>query len=238
MQKHIAQIKDQSFVKRTVYKYKVTYKKNLNQELCRYKYLNCKALCPDHVILLAFKLHTHRSCLRKPLSFVNTEICWNVLISDWTWCCYCYVSECRWPCPGQRRASWETRFQPVSCSRVRVILKHVQGHELTLWSLPSDANISSACRGILRILWNPEVHYHIHNSPSHVPEPHQCSPYHRPISWRYISILSSPLRLGLRSALFPSSFPTKAFYATRSLYFCWLKCFHRDLNEFCTFLDN
>ena len=141
-------------------------------------------------------------------------------------CCYCYVSECRWPCPGQRRAWWKTRYHPVSCSRVQVNLKHVQGHELTLWSLPSDANVSSACQGIPRILWNPKVHYHIHNSPSHVPEPDQCSPFHRPISWRYISILSSPLRLGLPIALFPSSFPTKTLNATRSLYFwqifCWL----------------
>ena len=117
------------------------------------------AVWPDHVTLRALELHNHRNCLCKLLSFVNTEICRNVWISDWTWRCYCNVRMCRWQCPEQRRASWKTRLQLVSCcSRVQVILKHVQGHELTLWSLPSDANISSACQGIPRILYNPKVH--------------------------------------------------------------------------------
>jgi len=105
-----------------------------------------------------------------------------------------------------------------------MILKHVQGHELTLWSLPSDANISSAYKGIPRILWNLKVHYHIYNSPSHVPEADEYSPYPRPRSWRYIPVSSSPLRLDLPSVLFPSIFPTKTLYSTRSLYFWQIFC--------------
>jgi hypothetical protein len=43
-------------------------------------------------------------------------------------------------------------------------------------------------------------------------EPAQCNPYH-PISLRFILILSTHLRLGLHSGLFPSGFPTSILYA-------------------------
>ena len=39
------------------------------------------------------------------------------------------------------------------------------------------------------------------------------SPYPQPTSWRSILILSTHLRLGLRSGLFPSGFPTRNLYA-------------------------
>jgi hypothetical protein len=43
-------------------------------------------------------------------------------------------------------------------------------------------------------------------------EPARSNPYTHPTSWRAILILSSHLRLGLSSALFPSGFPTNTPY--------------------------
>ena len=64
---------------------------------------------------------------------------------------------------------------------------------------------------IPRILWKPKVRYHIHKRPVTCPflDPHHSSPFHHPTSWRSILILSSHLRLGLPSGLFPSRLPTK-----------------------------
>ena len=64
-------------------------------------------------------------------------------------------------------------------------------------------------------LWNPKVHYRTHKRPPPVlswASPIQ-STYPHPTSWRSILILSTHLRLGLPSGLFPSGFPTKTLYA-------------------------
>jgi hypothetical protein len=73
-----------------------------------------------------------------------------------------------------------------------------------------EANRSSAGQEIPRVLWNPKVHYRIHNSPPPVPILSHINTVHapHPTSWRSILILSH-LRLGLPSGLLPSGLPTK-----------------------------
>ena len=74
-----------------------------------------------------------------------------------------------------------------------------------------EANRFSANQEIPRILWNPKVYYRINKCLPPVPIPSQHDPVHdpHPNSWRSILILSSYLRLGYQSGLFPSDFPTK-----------------------------
>ena len=77
-----------------------------------------------------------------------------------------------------------------------------------------EANRFSASEEVPCILWNLKVHYRSHKCPPPVPIQSQLDPVHTPpsTSWRSISILSSHLRLGLPSCLFPSGFPIKTLY--------------------------
>ena len=72
----------------------------------------------------------------------------------------------------------------------------------------SEAKRISVTQEILRILWNPKIHYRFHKYPPPVPAPvpNQIDLAHAPPSpsWRSILILSSHLRLSLPSGLFPS----------------------------------
>ena len=71
-----------------------------------------------------------------------------------------------------------------------------------------EANRLSASQEIPRILWNPRAHYRIYKCPPPVPILNQINPVHatHPTSCRSILVLSSHLRLGLPSGLFPSAF--------------------------------
>jgi len=93
-------------------------------------------------------------------------------------------------------------------------------------SLSWEANRFSASQEIPSILWNPKIHHRINKCPPPVLILRQFNPVHNLTftSWRYILILSSHLRLGLPSGLFPSDFPTKMLYTpllspTRATYF-------------------
>jgi hypothetical protein len=70
-----------------------------------------------------------------------------------------------------------------------------------------EANRFVASQEIPCILLNPKVHYRNHNCPLPVCILNQPNPFHTPrprlTYWRYIQILSSHLRLGLPSGLFP-----------------------------------
>ena len=77
-----------------------------------------------------------------------------------------------------------------------------------------EANRFAASQAIPHILWNPKVHYGIHNSPPPVPILSQLDPGHTPTS-HFLKIplnIIPHLRLGLPSGLSPSSFPIKTLY--------------------------
>ena len=75
-----------------------------------------------------------------------------------------------------------------------------------------EANWSAASQEIPCILWNPKVHHRTHMRMPPVPILSQLHPVHTTTSRRSILILSSHLRLGLRSGLLPSGFPNKTLY--------------------------
>jgi hypothetical protein len=76
-----------------------------------------------------------------------------------------------------------------------------------------EATRLAANQEILRILWNPKVHYLIHNCPSPVSILSQFNPIHtpHPTSLRSALILSSHLRLSLPIGPFPQVFRPKPF---------------------------
>jgi hypothetical protein len=82
-------------------------------------------------------------------------------------------------------------------------------HSLTEPSPSWEAANCAATQELPSILWNPKVHYRIHKRPLLVPIMSQINP----ISLRSILILSTHIRLGLHSVLFPSGFPTNILYA-------------------------
>ena len=81
-----------------------------------------------------------------------------------------------------------------------------------------ETNWFAASQEIPRISRNPKVHYRTHKRPPPVPILGQPNPVHIPKSHllEYILILSTHLRLGLPSGLFPSGFPTKTLYTSLS----------------------
>ena len=101
-----------------------------------------------------------------------------------------------------------------------------------------EANRFSTSQEIPHNLCNPKVHYRIFKSPPSLPIMSHINPVHapHPISWRSFLILSSHFRLGLRSGLILSGFPTKTLYV--SLLSACMCCMFRLSNKTLRILRN
>jgi hypothetical protein len=121
------------------------------------------------------------------------------------------LSRCLWT--SSLKSLTLVSFVGVLTYLLTKLLTYLLTHSLTHSLTPSteqspswEASRFLASQEIPRVLFNPMVHYRIHN----------CMPH--PTSWRsiLIHVLSSHLRLGLPSGLFPSGFHTKTIYTSLS----------------------
>jgi hypothetical protein len=103
-----------------------------------------------------------------------------------------------------------------------------------------EANRSSASQEISPVLWNPEVHHRIHNSPPPVPVLRQIDPGHvlHPTSRRSIFNIIPHLCLGLSSGLFPSGMPIKTKYTPVLVPMCATSPPHLSLLELSSWMTS
>jgi hypothetical protein len=77
-----------------------------------------------------------------------------------------------------------------------------------------ETNSSSAGQEVTRILWNPKVHQHVHNSPPLVPTLGQMNPAHAPLSY----LLKTHFNIILPST--PRSYCQTYFIKPTKVYHC------------------
>jgi len=91
-----------------------------------------------------------------------------------------------------------------------------------LWWTPCNSpswqsNIRSACQEIIRLIWNPKVHYHVHKGTPLVPVLSQMNPVHI-LSIYFFKIRSNIIRPSKpRSSEWSLSHVSHAFYMLRRI---------------------
>jgi hypothetical protein len=111
------------------------------------------------------------------------------------------------------------KFQSVISLSSVSFVTYLLTYLLTELSPSWEAVNCAATQELPSILRNPKVHHGVHKSPPLVPILSQIDPVHTIpfyISLRSILILSTHLRLGLPSGLFPSGFPTISYMHSSS----------------------
>ena len=106
---------------------------------------------------------------------------------------------------------------------MRLIYTHDELTNSMVQSYTWDSGIFSADQDISRILWNPKVHYRIHNSPPSVPIPSQINPVHSYTSY-FLKINCNIIYLFtpcIPSGRLPSSFPV---FTSPVAHTCYMSC--------------
>jgi hypothetical protein len=86
----------------------------------------------------------------------------------------------------------------------------------------SGATNCAATQELPSNLWNPKVHYSVHNSPPLVPI---LSHPHHPILFSKIHFnIVNHLHLGLPNGVLPSRFPTISYMQASSSHLCYMTC--------------